>query len=109
MKQFGNLVKQAQQMQARIMKLQEEAGLLTARATSGGGAVTVEANAKGEIVSLKIAPEAVSPEDVVMLEELVVIGRQRGAAPRPRDHGRGDEETDRRDAVSRPLLNPGAR
>ncbi len=71
MKQFGNLVKQAQQMQARIMKLQEEAGLLTARATSGGGAVTVEANAKGEIVSLKIAPEAVSPDDVVMLEELV--------------------------------------
>ncbi len=71
MKQFGNLVKQAQQMQARIMKLQEEAGLLTARATSGGGAVTVEANAKGEIVSLNIAPEAVSPDDVVMLEELV--------------------------------------
>jgi DNA-binding YbaB/EbfC family protein len=70
-KQIGNLVKQAQQMQSRIMKLQEEAGSLTARATSGGGAVTVEANAAGEILSLKIAPEAVSPDDVAMLEEMV--------------------------------------
>lgn len=66
------LMKQAQQMQAKMAvaqaRLQEE----TAEASSGGGMVTVVANGKGEIVSLKIKKEVVDPADVEMLEDMVL-------------------------------------
>ncbi len=71
MKQFGNLMKQAQQMQERLLKLQEEAGQLTAEATAGGGMVRAVSNGRGDLVSLKIQPEVVDPGDVAMLEDLV--------------------------------------
>ncbi len=71
MKQFGNLMKQAQQMQSKLMKLQEDAGQMTAEAAAGGGMVKVTANAKGEIVAVKIDRTVVDPEDVGMLEDLV--------------------------------------
>lgn len=71
MKQFGNMMKQAQQMQARLMKLQEEGANITAEAASGGGMVKAVANGRGDLVSLKIEKEVVDPEDVGMLEDLV--------------------------------------
>jgi DNA-binding YbaB/EbfC family protein len=70
-KQHGGIFKQAQQIQARLMKLQEEAESITAEAGAGGGMVTAVANGKGELVSLKIERDVVDPEDVGMLEDLV--------------------------------------
>ena len=69
---FGNLVKQAQQMQARIQKLQAEMAEKTAEGTAGGGAITVVANGKQELVSIKINKEVVNPDDVEMLQDLVL-------------------------------------
>lgn len=69
---FGNMMKQAQKLQEQMMALQEEVGKKKVEATAGGGMVTVEANGKQEIVSIKIDPEVVSKEDVQMLEDLVL-------------------------------------
>ena len=68
---FGNLVKQAQQMQLRIQKLQEEMADKTAEGSAGAGAVVVVANGKQAIVSIKISKEVVT-EDVEMLQDLVL-------------------------------------
>ncbi|MHB8174486.1 MAG: YbaB/EbfC family nucleoid-associated protein [Nitrospirota bacterium] len=70
-KLLGNLMKQAQMMQERIQKAQEEAGMKTAEASAGGGMVTVTANGRMEILSIKIEKEAVDPSDVEMLQDLV--------------------------------------
>lgn len=69
---MGNLLKQAQQIQSRFSKIQEEIGERTVEASSGGGMVTVTANGRQEIVSLKIEPEVVDPKDVEMLQDLVM-------------------------------------
>lgn len=69
---MGKLLKQAQKMQADIAKAQEEATLLEVEASSGGGAVTAKVNGKQELVALKISPDAVDPNDVEMLEDLVI-------------------------------------
>jgi DNA-binding YbaB/EbfC family protein len=69
---FGNLVKQAQQMQLRIQKLQAEMADKTVEATTGGGMVTVVANGKQEVVSIKISKEVVNPDDVDMLQDMVL-------------------------------------
>lgn len=69
---FGNLVKQAQQMQARIQKIQAEMAEKTAEGTAGGGMITVVANGKQELVSIKINKEVVNPDDVDMLQDLVL-------------------------------------
>jgi DNA-binding YbaB/EbfC family protein len=66
------MMKQAQMMQARMQEVQEEVGQRTVEASSGGGMVTVSANGKGEIVSLKIDKEAVASGDIEMLEDLVL-------------------------------------
>jgi len=66
------LMKQAQKMQAEMQKMQEELGNKTVEATAGGGMVTVVANGKQEILSIKIDPEVVDPDDVEMLEDLVL-------------------------------------
>jgi nucleoid-associated protein EbfC len=71
MKDFQSLLKQAQQMQARMAKLQEELSGKTVEAASGGGMVTVVANGRQEIVSVRIEPEVVSPDDVELLQDLV--------------------------------------
>ncbi|MFP3928766.1 MAG: YbaB/EbfC family nucleoid-associated protein [Desulfobacteraceae bacterium] len=68
---MGNILKQAQQFQAKMAKLQEELGDKTVEATSGGGMVTVVANGRQEIISVKIEREVVDPEDVEMLQDLV--------------------------------------
>ncbi len=69
---LGDLMKQAQKLQSQIQKVQEELAETTVEATSGGGMVTVVANGKQEIVSIKIDPEVVNKDDVEMLEDLIV-------------------------------------
>jgi DNA-binding YbaB/EbfC family protein len=69
---MGNLVKQAQQFQAKMAKLQEELGERTVEATSGGGMVTVVANGKQEILSVTIDPEVIDPDDKEMLQDLII-------------------------------------
>lgn len=72
MKGFGNMMKEAQKLQQQMMALQEEVAKRTVEATAGGGMVTVVANGKQELVSIKIDPEVVSKDDVQMLEDLVL-------------------------------------
>ena len=72
MKGFGNMMKEAQKLQQQMMALQEEVARRTVEATAGGGMVTVVANGKQELVSIKIDPEVVSKDDVQMLEDLVL-------------------------------------
>ena len=72
MKGFGNMMKEAQRLQQQMAALQEEVGKRTVEATAGGGMVTVVANGKQEIVSIKIDAEVVSKDDVQMLEDLVL-------------------------------------
>ncbi len=69
---MGNLFKKAQQLQENLAKLQEEMGEKTVETSSGGGMVTVVANGKQEIVSIKIEPDVVDPNDIEMLEDLVL-------------------------------------
>lgn len=69
---LGQMMKQAQKMQAQILKIQEEMAEKTVEASSGGGMVTVTANGKQEILSVRIEPEVVDPEDLDMLQDLVV-------------------------------------
>ena len=66
-----NMIKQAQKMQADMMKMQAEMEEKTYSATSGGGVVEAVVNGKHEIVELSIEPEAVDPDDVEMLCDLV--------------------------------------
>ncbi len=71
MKEFHDLVRQAQQMQERMAKLQEELGGRTVEATAGGGMVTVVMNGRQEVVSVRIEKEVVAPDDVELLQDLV--------------------------------------
>lgn len=71
-KGLANIMKQAQMIQGKMAKLQEEAKLKTAEATSGGGAVAVKVNGKNELLELTIKKEAVDPNDVEMLQDLVI-------------------------------------
>lgn len=67
-----DMMRQAQQLQARMAKIQEDLGNETVEGTAGGGAVTVVMNGHQELQSIKILPDAVDPEDVSMLEDLVM-------------------------------------
>lgn len=67
-----NLMKQMQQMQQKIAKAQEDLGNETVEASVGGGVVTVVMTGHQKVVSVKIAPEAVDPSDLSMLEDLVI-------------------------------------
>jgi DNA-binding YbaB/EbfC family protein len=69
---MNQLMKQARKMQEQMAKLQEELEQKTVEASAGGGVVTVVANGKKEVVEIKIAPEAVDPDDVEMLQDLVL-------------------------------------
>jgi len=71
-KGFGNLVKQAQMMQQKMARLQEELEGRSYEATSGGGMVTAVVDGKQRLQSLTINPEAVDPQDVEMLQDLVM-------------------------------------
>lgn len=71
MKNMNQLLKQAQQMQAKLTTLQKELADREVEATSGGGMVKVKVNGKQEILQITISKECVDPGDVEMLEELV--------------------------------------
>jgi len=71
-KMLGNMMREAQKLQAEMLKMQEEAKKKTVEATAGGGMVTVVASGGGEIVSIKIEQDVVNPDDVDMLQDLVM-------------------------------------
>ncbi len=66
------MMKQAQKMQQEMLRMQEEMENKTYSATAGGGVVTASANGKHEVVDLRIDPEAVDPDDVEMLQDMVI-------------------------------------
>jgi len=69
---MNRFMRQAQELQARLAKVQEELAQATVEATSGGGAVKVIVNGQQEVQSVKISPEAINPDDVELLEDLVL-------------------------------------
>ncbi len=69
---MGNLMKQAQKMQKDMERLQAELQERTVEATAGGGAVTVVVSGKKEIKEITIKPEVVDPDDVEMLQDLIL-------------------------------------
>jgi DNA-binding YbaB/EbfC family protein len=71
---MNKMLQQVQQMQAEMAKAQEELAKETVEASVGGGTVTVTANGSGEIVGIKIAPQAIDPDDPESLEDLVLAG-----------------------------------
>ena len=71
---MNKMMQQVQQMQAEMAKAQEELANETVEASVGGGMVTVRANGSGEIVEVKIKPEAIDSEDPETLEDLILAG-----------------------------------
>ncbi len=71
-KGIGNIMKMAQKAHSQILKLQEELAGRTVEASAGGGMVTATVNGRQELVSVRIEREVVNPEDVEMLQDLVV-------------------------------------
>lgn len=69
---FGAILKQAQQMQAEVLKAQEDLKNETVEATVGGGMVTVRMSGDLQLLELKIDPQAVDPDDVDMLQDLLL-------------------------------------
>ena len=67
-----NMVKQAQKMQQDMLKMQEEMESKEYEATVGGGVVKAVVNGKHEVLSISIAHEAVDPDDVEMLQDMIV-------------------------------------
>ena len=66
------MMKQAQKMQQELLKMQEEQENKTYSASAGGGMVTAAVNGKHELVNLEIKPDAVDPDDVEMLQDMVI-------------------------------------
>ena len=66
------MMKQAQKMQQEMLRMQAEQEAKTFTATSGGGMVTATVNGKHELVNLEIKPEAVDPDDVEMLQDMIL-------------------------------------
>ncbi|WP_150275787.1 YbaB/EbfC family nucleoid-associated protein [Paenibacillus tepidiphilus] len=72
MNNMNQMMKQVKKMQEQMLKAQEELGSKTIEGTSGGGVVTVEVNGHKKVLSIQIKPEAVDPDDVEMLQDLVM-------------------------------------
>ena len=72
MKGMGNMMKQAQKLQAKMLKMQEELGERTVETSAGGGMISVVANGRQQLVSITIDKEVVDPEDVEMLQDLIL-------------------------------------
>jgi DNA-binding YbaB/EbfC family protein len=75
---IGNIMKQAKKLQERMTSLQNDLALRTVDASAGGGMVSVLVNGKHELVSLKIEKEVVNPEDVDMLQDLILAAVNEG-------------------------------
>ena len=73
---FQQILQMGQQVQARLSQLQSELGQRTVTSSTGGGMVTVTADGRGHVRSIKIDPVAVDPRDVEMLEDLVLAHRR---------------------------------
>lgn len=73
MADFMKMLQQVQQMQGKLQQMQQELEARTVTATSGGGMVTVTADGKGQVRTVKIDPTVVNPSDVEMLEDLVLV------------------------------------
>ena len=73
MTNLQNILKQAQKIQSQVSKMQAELGERRIEASAGGGMVTAVVNGRQELVSLRIDRQVVDPEDVEMLEDLVVV------------------------------------
>jgi DNA-binding YbaB/EbfC family protein len=71
-KGFGNIMKQAQMMQQKMQRLQQELEGREVEASSGGGMVTARVNGKQQLLDLKIEPAAVDPQDTEMLQDLII-------------------------------------
>ncbi len=72
MKGMGKMMKQAQQLQSKMLKIQEEMAEKTVETTSGGGMVKVVANGRQQVLSIQIEKEVVDPDDVEMLQDLIL-------------------------------------
>ena len=72
MKNLGNMMKQAQKLQSKMLEMQEELGNRTVTVQVGGGMVEVVANGRQEVLSLRIDPEVVNPDDTDMLQDLIL-------------------------------------
>ncbi len=77
-KGLGGMLKQAQKIQAQLAKMQEEMAEKTVEASSGGGMVSVVVNGKQEVISVKIEREVVNPDDIDMLQDLVLAAVNEG-------------------------------
>ena len=69
---FMKMMKQAKELQSKMGDLQEEMGAVEAEGTSGGGLVTVRVNGKQELISVKIDPSLLKPEEAEIVEDLIV-------------------------------------
>jgi len=72
MKGMGNMLKQAQKLQSKMLKMQEELADKTVEATAGGGMIKVVANGRQQILSIQIEKEVVDPDDIEMLQDLIL-------------------------------------
>lgn len=72
MKNMGNMMKQAQKLQSKMLRIQEELAEKTVESTAGGGMISVVANGRQQILSIKIDKEVVDPDDVEMLQDLIL-------------------------------------
>lgn len=77
---MGNLLKQAQLLQNKMAKLQEELEEKKVEASSGGGMVTVVVNGRQELLSINIEPEVINPDDQEMLQDLILAAINDGMA-----------------------------
>ena len=72
MKGMGNMMKQAQMLQTKMLKMQEELAQKTIESSAGGGMISVVANGRQQLVSITIDKEVVDPDDVEMLQDLIL-------------------------------------
>ncbi len=77
-KGMGSMMKQAQKLQTKLAKVQADLALKTVEGSASGGMVVATVNGQQEIVGIKINPEVVDPEDVEMLEDLIMTAIQQG-------------------------------
>ncbi len=71
-KMLGDIMREAQKLQSEMQRMQEEAKKKTVEASAGGGMVSVVASGAGEIISVKIEKDVVNPDDVEMLQDLIL-------------------------------------
>ncbi len=101
-KGMAGMMKQAQRLQAKLAKVQEELASREVEGSAGGGMVTARANGQQEIVGIRIDPEVVDPDDVEMLEDLVLSAIQQA---REKAQEMADREMQRATAG---MMPPGA-